>query len=176
MESDMNGSLADLLHEQLRDLHDAEVQYCRLLPRMIEMSTFGALRDFLISTDQQTHENLGTLEQVCSLRGISPSGVHCEAMEGLIREARRSPGFTVDSATLDAAIIANAQRIAHYEIAGFGTASAFARCLNSNKASSLLARLADEAGARDQALTKIALGGWFEPGVNQEAASPANSH
>jgi len=170
----MNGSLADLLHEQLRDLHDAEAQYARLLPRMIDKATYSSLRDFLISAEQQTHENLETLAHVCSLRGISPDGVHCEAMEGLIREARRSPGFPVESATLDAAIIANAQRIAHYEIAGFGTASSFARCLQATESSSLLASLADEAGTRDQTLTKIALGGWFEPGVNQEAAAPAN--
>jgi ferritin-like metal-binding protein YciE len=167
----MNECLADLLQDQLRDLYDAESQYGGLLPRMVESVTHPALREFLVTTEQQTQENLDNLARVCSLLGVQPDGVNCEAMEGLIREARRSASRIVDSATLDAAIIANAQRIAHYEIAGFGTASAFARCLDATEASALLGRLAEGAGTRDQALTKIALGGWFEPGVNQEAAT-----
>lgn len=169
----MNACLADLLHDQLRDLYDAEVQYRRLLPGMIECATHLRLRDFLITAEEDAGDALSSLEEACTLLGVSPEGVECAAMQGLIREARRSSESTIDSATRDAALIANAQRVAHYEIAGFGTASAFARCLNASRAASLLSSLADAAGARDRELTAIAVGGWFEPGVNQEAATTA---
>jgi ferritin-like metal-binding protein YciE len=169
----MNHSLAELLHEQLRDLYDAEQQYLRMLPRMAENSTHGMLRSFMKETEYATSENSAELARVCTLLGIEPTGVACEAMEGLIREVKRSAGDIADSATMDASLIANAQRIAHYEIAGFGTASAFAKCLGATEAASILANLAKQAGTRDQALTKIATGGWFSPGVNDEAAAAA---
>jgi len=169
----MIDSLADLLHDQLRDLYDAENQYLRLLPRMIDGAVHTELREFLIATEVETHHNAQALVEVCADLGVSADGLRCEAMDGLIREARRNADNTVDSATLDAALIANAQRIAHYEIAGFGTASAFARCLKANSASTRLAELADSAGERDRALTRIAVGGWFDPGVNEEAALAA---
>lgn len=156
----MTGSLADLLHDQLRDLHDAEAQYIRLLPRMIKKATHTTLREFLISTEEQTHENLSLLSRVCSMRGICADGLPCMAMDGLVREFRRHAS---DAATLDATIIANAHRIAHYEIAGFVTAGFFARSINATEASRLLASLADAAGARDQALTRIGLGEWYAP-------------
>ncbi len=166
----MTTSLEQLLYHHIQDLFDAEIQYEKLLPRMFEHSTHVELKNFMNRTDEETSENITQLRQVCNLLQISPHGVECEAMKGLIRETRSSTTETNDSATMDAAIIANAQRIAHYEIAGFGTASAFAKCINQPEASSILSKLTESAGARDKDLTKIATGGWFTPGINAEAA------
>jgi ferritin-like metal-binding protein YciE len=167
----MNHSLAELLHDQLKDLYDAEQQYQAILPRMIDSCTHDELTQFLFDLEKSTAENIIDLDSTCGLLGIEPQGITCEAMEGLVREAKRSAGDNADSATMDASIIANAQRIAHYEIAGFGTASAFARCIGAAEAATRLSDLAKRAGSIDQALTRIATGGWFKPGVNQEAAA-----
>lgn len=167
----MNHSLAELLQDQLRDLYDAEQQYKGMLPRMIETCTDEELRLLLIELENTTAENVSDLARACSMLGVNPEGVPCEAMEGLIREVKRSACEIADSATMDACIIANAQRIAHYEIAGFGTASAFARCIGQTEACTLLSDLAKRAGSTDHALTKIATGGWFKPGINHEAAA-----
>ena len=165
----MNQSLTELLQNQLRDLYDAECQYERMLPRMVECCTDKELRAAMAEIAVGTSENIDVLKQVCRLFEVAPDGLECEAMAGLIREARRTADQGPDSATLDAALIANAQRIAHYEIAGFGTASAFAKCLSAPAAAALLSKLAEQAGRHDVRLTKIATGGWFFPGVNDDA-------
>lgn len=167
----MNSSLEELLHEQLRDLYDAEMQYRYMLPRMIDVSTHAELREMLTETATATSDNLQELTVVCDMLGIQPDGVKCEAMEGLVRETRNTTADKSQTATMDAALIANAQRIAHYEIAGFGTASAFAKCVKHTDAATVLSRLTERAGLRDQRLTRLATGGWFTPGINEEAAA-----
>lgn len=169
----MKSSLAELLHDQVRDLYDAESQYRNILPGMIDRCTNDDLSSFLVETAQQTQENIDEINHACGVLGIEADGVICAAMEGLIQETRRNTSEVMDSATQDAAIIANAQRIAHYEIAGFGTASAFAKCINNPHAASIFACLAAAAGKRDQFLTRLATGGWFTPGINEEAAAAA---
>ncbi len=125
----------------------------------------------MMQLDEQTYENITELHRVCDLLEISPYGVECEAMRGLIREVHSSTNENRDTATMDAALIANSQRIIHYEIAGFGTASAFAKCINESDVSTILSKLAESAGCRDREFTKIATGGWFSSGINQEAAA-----
>lgn len=169
----MSSCFHSLLHDQIRDLYDAERQYQLLIPRMIENATDSRLREHMEETDLATKDNETLLREVCERLRIEPHGVVCEAMEGLIRESGRSTDAFPDSATTDAAIIANAQRIAHYEIAGFGTASAFARCIDEKKAAALLRQMARNAGGRDRRLTRIAMGGWFSPGINEEAEAVA---
>lgn len=163
-------SLRDLLNEQLRDLFDAELQFNALLLDMIDKATSHDLTEALIKIAEDTRENIRQVEQVCELFSTNPSGVTCEAMRGLIREAHVTTKVDGETATIDAGLIANAQRIAHYEIAGFGTARAFAQCLGETQAATLLGELADRAGSHDRALTQIATGGWFFSGVNKEAA------
>ena len=166
----MSTSLAELLHEQLRDLFDAQEQYRGLLPCMVENCTHTDLALRLREIQETTAQNRQDLLDVCQLLKINPDGVTCEAMQGLIRETCRSATGIDDSATMDAALIANAQRIAHYEIAGFGTASAFARCISAHEAAAALAQITERAANIDQRLTRIAQGGWFTPGINHEAA------
>jgi len=91
----------------------------------------------------------------------------------LIRETAHTTREQGDSATIDANLIANAQRIVHYEIAGFGTARAFARCLGRRDLAGILAELTAEAGYHDRMLTQIATGGWFGAGINEEAVKKA---
>lgn len=164
-------TLRDLLHEQLRDLFDAEMQYSGLLPEMIDRATPDDLKSLLREIAGQTQDNITHLSHACGALGVPPGSVTCEAMRGLVREAKDHASEWGDSATQDAALIANAQRIVHYEIAGFGTAREFASVLRLSETAEILADLLQKAVATDKALTKAARGGWFTPGINQEAVA-----
>lgn len=162
-------TLNELLKDQLRDLFDAEIQFNAMLPDMIEKATSSDLRQGLLDISETTQNNIEQLHEVCRRLETPATGVTCEAMRGLIREVTQTTGGQGDTATVDACLIANAQRIAHYEIAGFGTAKAFARCLGKNDVAGVLGELTTR--AHDKLLTTIATGGWFSTGINQEAAS-----
>jgi len=163
----------ELLKEQVRDLYDAEIQYRAKLPDMVERATHGGLREALLDISDDTSETIEVLQTVCEGLDTKPAGVTCEAMRGLIRETSETTRQNGDSATIDANLIANAQRIVHYEIAGFGTAKAFAACLGKRDLAGMLADLTTQAGDHDRMLTKIATGGWFSAGINQEAVKTA---
>ena len=162
-------TLKDLLIEQLRDLYNAETQYQAILPSMLSSAADGELRDALGGVIEQVDANLSWPNQACSLLAIEPSGVSCEAMRGLIRETRATLSEPGDPYVIDAALIANSQRIAHYQIAGYGTARQFARVLGEDRVSDILGALAAQAGEADQRLTRVATGGWFTRGVNHRA-------
>ncbi len=163
--------LRDLLSEQVRDLHDAALRF-RI---ELEELRLAAVSPDLVRLVEEMHlqfsESVSTLEQVCTLLGIPPEGVVCEAMKGLVRECKGSAYEWDESTTRDAAIIANSQRVIHYEIAGYGTAAAFARCLKLGEVDSLLRGLLQTSIATDSRLTRLAIGSWFSPGINDEAAS-----
>lgn len=167
-------NLKDLLSEQLRDLYDAETQYAAQLPEMIGKATSSHLQDKLKEVSDRALHNAEELAHACSLLGTKALGVTCEAMKGLVREAKDTASDWGDSATLDASIIASAQRITHYQIAGFGTARAFARCLKLPEVSEILQHLLGQAFQDDKDFSYIANGGWFSPGINHEAAQPAS--
>jgi ferritin-like metal-binding protein YciE len=168
-------TLRDLLAEQLRDLYDAETQYASSLPQMVEKAGVSELQVCLSTILEQTRQNIILLEEACGELDVPAHGVPCEAMRGLVREAKDTASVWGDRATIDAAIIGNAQRIVHYEIAGFGTTKAFASCLKLPRLVAILSDLVNQAFANDLTLTRIATGGWFSAGINQEAAeaSPA---
>jgi ferritin-like metal-binding protein YciE len=166
-------NLRDLLGEQLRDLYDAERQYAAQLPQMVGKATSSYLRDKLQEVSERVPQHAELLAQACELLEVPPEGVTCEAMRGLIREAKDTASEWGDSATLDASLISNAQRIAHYEIAGFGTARAFARCLKLVDIADLLQEMLIRSIRDDKDFSYIANGGWFSPGINHEAAEPA---
>lgn len=163
-------SLKELLQEQVRDLHDAKFQYQSKLPNMIGCATDSRLREVLQEVGEDVKTGLQLLKEVCNELDVSPVGVTCEAMRGLIRETSGTLAERGDTATIDAGLIANAQRIAHYEIAGYGTARAFALCLGLRLAAKILGELNKTAKTHDRALSKVATGGWFQSGVNLEAA------
>lgn len=166
-------SLLDLLQEQARDLYDAESAYQAALPQLEEAAADPQLAEQLSEIQEQVRENLRSLEEICEKLEIPARGVTCEAMKGLLREANSSTADYQHSSVMDAAIIANAQRIVHYEIAGFGTARAFANKLKRDDVGSLFGELLDAAKQTDRDLTRIAVGGWFSDGINDEALAPS---
>jgi ferritin-like metal-binding protein YciE len=162
-------TLKDLLIEQTRDLYNAETQYRAMLPAMLSSATDEELRKEITDITELVDANLSWLEHACTHLNVEPAGVTCEAMRGLIREARDTVGKYGDPYVIDAALIANAQRIAHYQIAGYGTARQFAKVLGEDRVADIFGDLVRHAGNVDQRLTKVATGGWFARGVNKRA-------
>lgn len=162
-------TLADLLCEQTRDLYDAENRH----RETVRQSTFQAvtveLTEYLAHIMDDADENISTLEEICALLEVPPTGVECQAMAGLVREAKESAAEWNDSFVLDAAIISNEQRIVHYQIAGYGTALAFSRVAKLPAVAEKFRKMLEAAKRNDKTLTKIACGGWLETGVNEMA-------
>jgi len=163
-------TLQNLLQEQSRDLYDAENSYSGYLSRMIDTSSDSELIHELQHIAHNTRQNISDMGSICSLLGVPPTGVKCEAMHGLLREVKETTVEYESGAVKDAALIANAQRIAHYEIAGFGTAKAFARHLDLKDIVEIFADLLERASFANNKLTKIATGSWFTGGINDLAA------
>src|SRR5882672_9292825 len=115
-------SLDDLFLYQIEDLYDAENRIVKALPRMIDAANTPELKHALDSHLNQTHEQVARLRAIFTQIGQKPEGETCEAMKGLLREAESMIEAKGDAAVKDAALIAAAQRIEHYEIAGYGTA------------------------------------------------------
>ena len=157
--------LKDLYIEQLRDLYNAENQLVEALPKKVEASSHGELRQAFESHLDETREHVSRLEEIFSNLGEDPSGEKCEAMEGLIEEAEELLEKDADVDVLDAGLIAAAQRVEHYEIAGYGTVRTYAERLNRQDDADLLNRTLQEEEAADKKLTGIA-----ENVVNPEAA------
>ncbi len=166
-------SLRELLEQQLRDLFDACLQYSGYLPQMQRAATSAELRRQLEVIQREAEDAITHLAHACTLLGIDPAGQPCEAMKGLIREAREQAVEPMESAARDAALISQVQRIAHYGIAGYGTAREFARCLKLPEVGEILNDLLRTSSEQDRAMTRLAVGGWFSPGINREAADSA---
>jgi ferritin-like metal-binding protein YciE len=133
-------TLRDLFVEQLQDLYSAE-----------------------------TREHVTRLERILGELGSTPGTEICKGMQGLIAEGEEVLSMQGDPSVIDAALIAAAQRVEHYEIAGYGTAKTLAGHLDLGDAKDLLDDTLDEEGKADKLLTKIATGGMFKSGINQEA-------
>jgi ferritin-like metal-binding protein YciE len=162
-------SLNDLFLEQLRDLYSAENQLVAALPKMANASSHEELRDAFEQHLGETREHVSRLEQIFSQLGEDPSGETCEGMKGLIAEGEEVLEMKGDASVIDAALIAAAQRVEHYEIAGYGTVRTLADHLDLGDAKSMLSKTLDEESKADSLLTKIATGGMFKTGINQEA-------
>jgi ferritin-like metal-binding protein YciE len=161
-------SLDDLLVEQLEDLYDAEKQLTKALPDMIAAASNSQLKAAFESHLRETEAHVTRLERVFRMLGEEPDTSTCEAMKGLIKEGKEMINAEGDADVKDAALIAAAQRIEHYEIAGYGTARTFAGQLGHPEAASLLQNTLDEEGAADHKLTQIA-----EQSINWKASSPS---
>jgi ferritin-like metal-binding protein YciE len=163
-------SLNDVLVDQVSDLYDAEQQLVQALPQVSAAAHADELRNALEMHLEQTRNHVRRLEQIFEKLGMGPTLEHCEAMEGILREGEKVTQAAGDPTAKDAALIAAAQRVEHYEIAGYGTARTLAEVLGMNDVSRLLNDTLDEESAADSMLTKIATGGIFHTGVNKEAA------
>ncbi len=162
-------SMDDLFVEQLQDLYSAETQLIEALPMMAQAATSSDLKQGFQSHLEQTRTQKQRLERILSGLGKTPGGHLCKAMEGLIKEGNDVIKMKGDPTVKDAALIAAAQRVEHYEIAGYGTARTIADHLGHGDAKSLLQESLNEEGETDKKLTALAEGGMFKTGINQKA-------
>jgi ferritin-like metal-binding protein YciE len=152
-------SLNDLFVDQLRDLYDAENQLIKALPKMAEAANSDELRQGFEEHLEQTKGHAQRIEQIFEQLGEKAKGKKCKGMEGLIKEGSETLEEDItDEDVKDAAIIAAAQRVEHYEIAGYGTARTFANLLGEEEAASLLEQTLDEEKETDAKLTELAEG------------------
>jgi ferritin-like metal-binding protein YciE len=165
----MINNLQDLYFDQLRDIYSAETQLVAALPEMIEHATNDDLRMAFSDHFEETKGHLARLGRICADHGIDPTGEDCEAMRGLVKEARKHLSEAAAGDVRDAVLIASANRVEHYEIAAYGVAKAFAKVLGFDDAADLLDETLEEEGRADKLLTKIATGGIFSSGINEEA-------
>jgi ferritin-like metal-binding protein YciE len=160
-------SLKSLLLEQVKDLYDAEKRLTKAIPKLVKASTNEALSTALEEHLGETETQVARLEQVFELLDERPKSKPCEGMKGLIAEGDEHAKEDYDDDDLrDAIIIGSAQRVEHYEIAGYGTAIAHARLLGLEDVVDLLEATLAEEKAADQKLTEVA-----ETVVNLEAAA-----
>jgi ferritin-like metal-binding protein YciE len=158
-------NLGNVLILQLRDLYSAETQLIDALPKMADAASSPDLKSAFQTHLGETRSQKTRLEQAFRLLGQEPQTETCEAMNGLIAEGEEVIGLDGDADVKDAALIAAAQRVEHYEIAGYGCARTFARKLGRNDVAALLQETLDEEGNADKILTEIA-----ENVVNTQAA------
>jgi ferritin-like metal-binding protein YciE len=151
-------SLNDLFIEQLRDLYDAENQLIKALPKLAEGANSDELRRGFEEHLEQTKEHAQRIETIFEQLGEKAKGKKCKAMEGLIKEGGEVLDEDMNEDVKDAAIIAAAQRVEHYEIAGYGTARTFANLLGEDEAASLLEQTLEEEKETDAKLTQLAEG------------------
>jgi ferritin-like metal-binding protein YciE len=157
-------SLQKLYVEQLRDLYSAEEQILEALPKMVKVTKHAELKRAFQEHYQQTEQQKQRLEKLGELLGEDLHGHRCKGMEGLLKEGDEMMKEFNDSDVLDAGLIAAAQRVEHYEMAGYGCARTFAQQLGHENAAKLLQQTLDEEKAADEKLTEIAM-----QSVNEEA-------
>jgi ferritin-like metal-binding protein YciE len=149
-------SLDDLLMLELNDLYDAEKRLCDALPQMAEAATSPALRQAFQEHAKQTQRQVSRLEQIFVELGKPASRETCEAMKGLIKEGTEVIKATGNNDVKDAALISAAQRVEHYETAGYGSARTFAQHLGHANVVRLLQSTLDEEKETDARLTQLA--------------------
>ena len=159
-------TMEDLFLHQLQDVYYAENQITKALPSMIEKATDAQLKSGLRTHLEETKGQIQRLEKVFQALGQNAQGVDCPAIDGLIEEAEDVAGEVDDKQVLDAAIIAAAQSVEHYEIARYGTLIAWAEQLGHQQVLSHLQKTLDEEKATDKKLTMLA-----EAKINRRAAS-----
>ena len=164
-------NLQDVLIDQLADIRSAEQQLTTALPQMASAASEPKLREAFEHHLDETRGHLRRLEEVFAEIGITPPTETCEGMQGLIREGEEVINASGDPSAKDAALIAAAQRVEHYEIAAYGTVRTLADHLDFDHSKQLLDDTLDEESEADKLLTKIATGGMVRKGVNEKAGA-----
>jgi ferritin-like metal-binding protein YciE len=147
--------LKHLYIEELKDLYSAESQLLKAIPKMAHAATSADLRAGLEGHLEQTKEHVTRLEEIFKALGESPNGKKCHGMEGLIKEGAELIAEDPEPDELDAGLIAAAQHVEHYEMAGYGCVSAYAKLLGEDHALSLLRKTYDEEKETDKRLTQL---------------------
>ncbi len=167
----MAETIKDLLELSLQDTYSAENQILAAYPEVEEAASSPRLKQALREHREQTERQVERLEEVCEMLGVEPDGESCAAMEGLVEEADDMMEELESGPVLDAALIAAAQKIEHYEIAAYGTLCSLLKSMGQTKAVDLLAQTLKEEKETDEQLTRLA-----EQEVNPAAMQtlPAN--
>ena len=160
-------SLEELYVEELKDLWSEEKQILRAMPRLIKAASNRELKRGFTMHERQTRQQVKRLERICKELGVSPRGKRCEGMEGLLQEGTDLIKERPDPDVLDAGLIAAAQHVEHYEMAGYGTVRTWARLLGYDDQADLLQTTLDEEGMTDKQLTELA-----ERMINLAAVNP----
>lgn len=148
-------SLQELFVEELRDMYDGEKRLTKALPKMAKAATSETLRAAFTEHLRVTEEQVSRLEQVFETIGEKPRGKKCDGIMGIVEESNTAMQ-ELDGPVLDAALIAGAQKVEHYEIASYGTLAYFAELLGQNDAKNLLGETLDEEKEADEKLSAIA--------------------
>ena len=159
-------NLRKLYVEELRDLYNAESQLVKALPKMAKGASSDQLKQAFEDHLQQTEGHVERLEEIFKGLDESPKGKTCKAMKGLVEEGSEILDKDGEDSVLDAGIIAAAQKVEHYEIAGYGTVRTFAELLGDGEAAELLQETLDEEGEANKLLNRLA-----QEIVNPEALS-----
>jgi ferritin-like metal-binding protein YciE len=158
-------TMDDLFVHTLRDIYYAEKQIVKALPDMIEKATDPQLKQSFQSHLGETKNHVKRVEQVFQMHGVEAKGVDCPAIDGILEEADDIAGEVDDKKVLDAALIAAAQAVEHYEMTRYGTLVAWAKQLGRNDCASVLEQNLNEEKAADKKLTSLA-----ESSINRKAA------
>jgi ferritin-like metal-binding protein YciE len=148
-------TLNDLFLHELKDLYSAEKQLTKALPKMAKAASNDSLKEAFQNHLEETQGHVERLEKIFEQLDASPRGTKCKAMEGLIEEGQELMDEDMEGDVMDAALICAAQRVEHYEIAGYGGARTFAERLGNDAAAKLLQQTLDEEAAADKKLTEI---------------------
>ena len=162
-------ALKELYVDELKDLYSAESQLVKALPKMAKAATSPELKAGFEGHLKQTNDHVARLEKIFKALGESPKGKHCKGMEGLIEEGKEMIEEDPGAEELDAGLIAAAQRVEHYEIAGYGCVRTYAKLLGQDDAASTLQETLNEEKETDSQLTGLA------ENINVEAMNSADS-
>jgi ferritin-like metal-binding protein YciE len=162
-------TLRKLYIEELRDLYSAENQIVKALPKMAKAASSPELKEAFGAHLEETKQHVARLTQIFEELESSPKGKTCKAMEGLIEEGQELMKEKSEPVVLDAGLISAAQRVEHYEMAGYGTVRTYARLLGESEAAQLLQQTLQEEGQADKKLTDLA-----EQVINRQAMEPAS--
>ena len=157
-------NLEDLLIHELKDIYSAEKQITKALPKMIKATSSDKLKQAFQNHLDVTEQQIERLEGVFETLGKKATGEKCLAMEGIIKEAESMMSERADASVMDAALIASAQRVEHYEIAAYGTVCAYAKQLGMKDVLKQLTTTLQEEKRTDELLTQIA-----EQAINTKA-------
>ena len=165
-----NEGLRDLYIDELKDLYSAENQLVKALPKMAKAASSDELKQGFEEHLEQTRDHVQRLEKIFKSLDESPKGKKCAGMEGLVKEGGEVMEEDFEGALMDAALIGAAQRVEHYEIAAYGTASEFAKILGESEHVTLLEETLQEEKETDEKLTELAK--EINPQANEEAEEP----
>jgi ferritin-like metal-binding protein YciE len=160
-------NLQDLYIEELKDLYSAETQILKALPKMAAAAVSPDLREAFDSHEHQTREQVRRLEQIFDKLATDARGKVCKGMQGLLAEGDEFLGEEPGPRVMDAGLISLAQRVEHYEIAGYGSVRSYAQELGLEAQAQLLQETLDEEGETDKRLTALA----EQRGINASSVS-----